>query len=261
MPSAPCYVLSDAHLGPAPAEAERSLLELLARARTEARSVVLNGDLFDFWFEWRHVMPRTGFRVLAALADLRDAGVEVLWIAGNHDCWGGDILTRDVGVTYHVGPWRGEIGGWNALVEHGDGLREREDAPYRRLRAVLRNGVAIRAFRWLHPDLATRLALATSHTSRNMRPGDGGEGMRRVALERLTAEPALELYVFGHTHASVVGRTDSGGVFANPGAWMDEPTFLRITPERVELARLDGSTVRVVQTLERGVAENSSGVR
>jgi UDP-2,3-diacylglucosamine hydrolase len=261
MPSAPCYVLSDAHIGPAPAEAERSLLELLAMARTEARSVVLNGDLFDFWFEWRHVMPRTGFRVLAALANLHDAGVEVLWIAGNHDCWGGDILTRDVGVTYHVGPWRGEIGGWNALIEHGDGLRDKEDAPYRRLRAVLRNPLAIRAFRWLHPDLATRLALATSHTSRNMRPGDGGEGMRRVALERLRAEPSLELYVFGHTHASAIGRTVSGGVFANPGAWMDDPTFLRITPARVELARLDDGAVRVVQTLERGVAANSPSVR
>jgi UDP-2,3-diacylglucosamine hydrolase len=261
MPSAPCYVLSDAHLGPAPAEAERSLLELLARARTEARSVVLNGDLFDFWFEWRSVMPRTGFRVLAALADLRDAGVEVLWIAGNHDCWGGEILTRDVGVTYHVGPWRGEIGGWKALVEHGDGLRDKEDAPYRRLRTVLRNPLAIRAFRWLHPDLATRIAGATSHTSRNMRPGDGGEGMRRVALERLRAEPALELYVFGHTHASVIGRTDRGGVFANPGAWMDEPVFLRVTPGRVELARLDGDAVRVVQALDRGVAANSPSVQ
>jgi UDP-2,3-diacylglucosamine hydrolase len=251
MPSAPCYVLSDAHLGPAPAEAERSLLELLARARTEARSVVLNGDLFDFWFEWRSVMPRTGFRVLAALADLRDAGVEVLWIAGNHDCWGGEILTRDVGVTYHVGPWRGEIGGWKALVEHGDGLRDKEDAPYRRLRTVLRNPLAIRAFRWLHPDLATRIALATSHTSRNMRPGDGGEGMRQVALERLRAEASLELYVFGHTHASVIGHAAGGGVFANPGAWMDEPTFLRVTPERVDLARLTSGAVQVTQSVER----------
>ena len=251
MLEAPCFVVSDVHLGPAPPEAERTLLALLDRARTDARTVVLNGDVFDFWFEWRHVMPRVGFRVLAALAALRDAGVDVLWIAGNHDCWGGDLLSRDVGVTYHVGPWRGSLAGWPTLIEHGDGLREKEDAPYRRLRAVLRNPLAIRLFRWIHPDIATWIALRTSHTSRNMRPRDRGEGLRRVAIARLAADPALRLYVFGHTHASALEQADGGGVFANPGAWMDEPSFLRITPDRVELARLEGTQVRVVQQVGR----------
>jgi UDP-2,3-diacylglucosamine hydrolase len=251
MLEAPCIVLSDAHLGPAPAEAERTLLSLLQRAKSEAKSVVLNGDVFDFWFEWRHVMPRTGFRVLAAIAALRDAGVEVLWIAGNHDCWGGEILRRDVGVTYHAGPWRGSVGGWHALIEHGDGLRDKEDAPYRRLRSVLRNPLAIRLFRWIHPDIATWLALRTSHTSRNMRPRDHGEGLRRVALERLAAEPALQLYLYGHTHAPALERAEGGGVLANPGAWMDEPTFLRISGDRIELARLEGGDIRVLQQVER----------
>jgi UDP-2,3-diacylglucosamine hydrolase len=251
MLSAPCFVLSDAHLGPAPEDAERTLLDLFALARTRAASVVINGDLFDFWFEWRHVIPRTGFRVLAALAALRDAGVDVLWIAGNHDCWGGDVLTRDVGVTYHVGPWRGELAGWQTLVEHGDGLREKEDAPYRRLRTLLRNPLAIRVFRRLHPDTATRIALRSSHTSRNMRPRDGGEGLKRVALARLRAEPSLDLYVFGHSHATAIGRSETGGVFANPGAWMDEPTFLRITTEHVELSRLAKGSVETVESLPR----------
>lgn len=248
----PCFILSDVHLGPAPEDAERTLLALLRRARAEARTVVLNGDVFDFWFEWRHVMPRVGFRVLAALAALREAGIEVLWIAGNHDCWGGEILSRDVGVTYHVGAWRGSLAGWPALIEHGDGLRDKEDAPYRRLRAVLRNPLAIRVFRWIHPDIATWIALRTSHTSRNMRPRDRGEGLRRVAVARLDADPALRLYVYGHTHAPALEQVASGAVFANPGAWMDEPTFLRITAERVELARLDGAEVRVLQQAGRG---------
>ncbi len=251
MLEAPCFVLSDVHLGPAPEDAERTLLALLQRARTEAKTVVLNGDVFDFWFEWRHVMPRVGFRVLAALAALRDAGVEVLWIAGNHDCWGGEILSHDVGVTYHVGPWRGSLGGWPALIEHGDGLRDKEDAPYRRLRAVLRNPLAIRVFRWIHPDIATWIALRTSHTSRNMRPRDRGEGLRRVALARLAADPALGLYVYGHTHAPALGQVSGGAVFANPGAWMDAPTFLRITRDRVELVRLDGADVSVLEHATR----------
>jgi UDP-2,3-diacylglucosamine hydrolase len=250
----PCFVLSDAHLGPAPAEAETTLLALLERAKTEAKTVVLNGDMFDFWFEWKHVMPRVGFRTLAAIAALREAGVAVLWIAGNHDCWGGEILTRDVGVTYHVGPWRGSIAGWNVLIEHGDGLRDKEDAPYRRLRAVLRNPLAIRLFRWIHPDIATWIALRTSHTSRNMRPRDRGEGLARVALDKLVAEPSLQLYLYGHSHEPVIGKSARGAVMANPGAWMDGPTFLRISTDHLELARLDGGAVRVLQRVERSTS-------
>ncbi len=251
MLAGPCFLVSDVHLGVAPPEAERSLLALLDRARTEARSVILNGDVLDFWFEWRHVMPRTGYRVLAALASLRDAGVPVLWIAGNHDCWGGDFLVQDVGVKYELGSWRGEIAGWNVLIEHGDGLREKEDAPYRRLRTVLRNAFAIRAFRWLHPDLATWVAMRSSHTSRNMRPRDGGEGLRRVALARLAADPELDLYVFGHSHASALAQADGGGVYANAGAWMDEPTFLRVTPEAVELLRMSGDEPETLGRISR----------
>ena len=251
MLSAPCLLMSDAHLGPAPQEAERSLLGLIAYAKGNARSLVLNGDVFDFWFEWRTVMPRTGFRVLAALAGLREAGVDVLWIAGNHDCWGGEILTRDVGVAYHTGPWDGIIAGWRTRIEHGDGLRDTEDAPYRRLRSVLRNPLAIRLFRALHPDFATRVALRSSHTSRNMRPRDGGEGLQRVALETLASDPSLDLYVFGHSHAPLLSRAPGGGVFANPGAWMDEPGFLRVTEGAVELMRLDGAAAVQSEQLAR----------
>jgi hypothetical protein len=119
------------------------------------------------------------------------------------------------------------------------------------MRTVFRNPLAIRAFRWIHPDIATSLAHRWSGTSRNMRPRDGGEALRRVALERLRAEPSLELYVYGHTHASAAGRAEGGGVYANPGAWMDEPTFLRVTPERLDLARLVGGAVSVTKSLER----------
>jgi UDP-2,3-diacylglucosamine hydrolase len=246
----PAYIISDAHLGAAPPEAERSLVAFASEAARDARAVVINGDLFDFWFEWRQVMPRTGYRALAALAALCDAGVDVLWIAGNHDCWGGQPLV-DAGVAYHVGPWRGTIGSWEALIEHGDGLREAEDAPYRRLRSVLRNPLAIWAFRnLLHPDWAAALARRTSHTSRNMRARDGGEGLRQVALQRMAAAPDLQLYVYGHSHAEALERAPTGGIFANPGAWMDGPTALRIGDDRVALVRVDGAP-RVERELVR----------
>ena len=237
----PCYVFSDTHLGFAPASVERDLRAFLAALRGRAGSVVVNGDLFEFWFEWRRVMPRAAFRVLAALADLRDAGIPVLMIAGNHDCWGGEILREDVGVEFTLGPWRGELAGWRTYIEHGDGLRDREDRRYRALRRVLRNRLAIRAFRWLHPDLATAIAGGGSHASRSYGARDGGAGLRRVAAQRLAAEPDLELVLYGHSHVPALERLRPGGVYANAGSWLDAPTFLRITPERIVLCRWDGS--------------------
>jgi len=85
---APAYVISDAHLGFAMQDVERSPVRFLRFLHGRAGSLVINGDLFEFWFEWRRVMPRGAFRVLAALADLRESGVPILMIAGNHDCWG-----------------------------------------------------------------------------------------------------------------------------------------------------------------------------
>ena len=238
---APCYIMSDAHLGVADAASERALLAFLRSLDGRAGSLLINGDLFDFWFEWRSVMPRRGYRVLAALADLCDRRVPVMWIAGNHDCWGGDIVRQDVGAEFHVGPWTGSLAGWHTRVEHGDGLRPVEDRPYRALRRVLRHPAAIRAYRALHPDLATGLALRSSHTSRHMRAGDGGRGLQAIAMQTLGGDPGLELVIFGHTHVRALERAPGGGVFANPGAWLDDPTYLCVTPDRVVLARWDGS--------------------
>ncbi len=256
---APCLVFSDAHLGARDTSGnggtsgtrgdgrsnpEQSIVALMDFARREAKSVVINGDLFDFWFEWGSVMPRVGFRALAAIAGAAEAGVRVVWIAGNHDCWGGDVL-REAGVEYHLGPWRGTIGNWETLIEHGDGLRDREDAGYRVLRAVLRNPLAIWAFRHLlHPDWASALARRTSHTSRGMRPRDGGDGLARVAEARLAADRCLDLYIFGHSHASAMERTPGGAVYANPGAWMDGPTFLRVSEDAMTHCEVTGFTVR-----------------
>lgn len=237
----PCYVISDAHLGAAAPEVERSLLAFLKHASGRCRSLMINGDLFDFWFEWRRVIPRAGFRVLAALAELRERGIDVLMVAGNHDCWGGEVLREDVGITYHVGSWNGSIGEWTTRVDHGDGLRPVEDRRYRALRSVLRNPLAIRAFRWIHPDWGTALATHSSDASRSYRARDGGAGLRRIALDALDAEPALDLLIFAHSHVPALERAGRGGVYANAGAWMDGPTYLSIEAERIELRRYTGS--------------------
>ncbi len=233
---APCFVFSDAHLGVTPPTVERALLGFLEHVRDAAGSVIINGDLFDFWFEWRTVIPRSGFRVLAALSRITEVGIPVLWVAGNHDCWGGDVLTKDVGVRYHAGPWTGSIAGWQTRVDHGDGLRDVEDRRYRLLRRVLRHPWSIRAFRWIHPDLGSRIALGSSHASRTYRARDGGEGLRQVAHRELRSMPDTDLLIYGHSHVALLERTESG-VYANAGTWMDDTTYLTIRDDAVRLHR------------------------
>lgn len=233
--------MSDAHLGFAPADVERAVISFFRHVATHGQSLVINGDLFEFWFEWNTVIPRRGFRALAALADVVDAGVAVMMIAGNHDCWGGDVLRRDVGVDYRFGPWRDEIGGWRVHIEHGDGLRPREDKRYRAIRHVLRNRLAIRSFRWIHPDLATPLANNSSHASRSYGARDGGRGLLEAAGRVEASESALDLVVFGHSHVATLERLPGGALYGNPGSWLDAPTFLHVTEERVALRRWTGS--------------------
>ena len=236
----PCYVVSDAHLGVASPEIERSFVAFLRGLLARAGSLVINGDLFDFWFEWKSVIPRRSFRALAALAELRDAGLPVLWIAGNHDCWGGEILRDDVGADYQIGEWTGDIAGWNTRIEHGDGLREREDKWYRLIRPVMRNPIAIKTFRLLHPDTATSVALGSSTASRVHRARDEGRGLREHAAAALGRRKDLDLLIYGHSHVAALERIN-GGVFANAGSWLEAPTYLVITPERVELMEASGS--------------------
>jgi UDP-2,3-diacylglucosamine hydrolase len=256
MLSAPCLLMSDAHLGAASSDREREVAAFLSFARTHAASVVINGDLFDFWFEWRTVMPRGHVRVLGALAALADSGIPVMMIAGNHDAWAGDVLTRDVGVTLVHDAWDGSLGGWRAHVAHGDGLRVREDRRYRTFKRVMRHPLAVRAFRALHPDFATRIASGTSAESRKRGAFDSGSGLRAVATDYLAAHRETELVVFGHSHAAMLERVPGGGIYGNPGAWLDRPAYLVMRPERIELRAWSGSSEgNLLHAIDRGAKE------
>ena len=251
------YIISDIHLGAAASGVERQFLAFLRSLRGRAATLIVNGDLFDFWFEWKTVIPRPAFRALGALWELRESGTRILWIAGNHDCWGGDVLREDVGVEYRIGRWDGDLAGWRTVIDHGDGLREVEDSKYRKLRAVFRHPLSIRAFRMLHPDTATRIALATSSTSRDHIARDGGKGLRSVAHAELTANPEVQLIVYGHSHVAALEQTGHG-VFGNAGSWLDAPTYLVVTPDRVELREWKNGEEAVVGSVAKDAAARAS---
>ena len=103
----------------------------------------------------------------------------------------------------------------------------------------------------LHPDWASAIAKRSSHTSRNMRPRDGGEGLRRVALDRLAAANAPDLYVFGHSHAEALERAPGGGIMANPGAWLDAPRCLRVDDASIAVAELRDGGLAAGPSMER----------
>ena len=239
---APCFLMSDAHLGAAPAERESQAQAFLEHARDKAGSVVINGDLFDFWFEWRTVMPRGHVRVLGALAAIADAGTPLVFVVGNHDAWGGDVLTREIGAQVVHGDWEGAWrDGVRTLPTAMGVASDRTDVTVR-FKRVMRNPLAIRAFGALHPDLATRVASGTSNRSRSHGASDGGAGLRAVAHEYLTSHCDTELVVFGHSHVATLERVSGAGVYANPGAWVNRPAFLVIEPERIELRAWSGSS-------------------
>jgi UDP-2,3-diacylglucosamine hydrolase len=246
-------VIGDVHLGVASPESERALIRLFRELPGQSRTLVVMGDLFDFWFSWRKVMPRTGFRVLAALADLHDAGIEVLWIGGNHDCWSGDVLTAETGARYTLDPWRGRIGAWDALLAHGDGLREVEDAPYRRLRRVLRHPWANAAFTLLHPDLATVIAERSSHTSRKGRARDGGAGLLAVGTAALRRADGPQLVLHGHSHVPTLVHAGAG-VYGNAGAWYLDQQYIVIDDAQItRRAWRDSGEHVVLDVLERPI--------
>jgi UDP-2,3-diacylglucosamine hydrolase len=246
------YVASDVHLGAVPRETERAFRSFLEHVGAHARMLLVNGDLFDFWFEYGDVIPGRHFRVLAALADVVDAGVPVTLVGGNHDAWGGRFLTEHVGVTYHVGAFHMTLGGRRALVAHGDGLG-RGDLKYRVLKRVIRSRAAVGAFRVLHPELGMRVANTFSSTE-GKAIEDHSAGLRARFMAdwaevQFAADPPLELVVCGHSHVPVITPHGEGRWYVNSGDWVKHFTYVTVAP----------GGPPVLHAWPRGAARRSAG--
>ena len=249
MPSGPVYIASDIHLGAVPAETERRFVGFLDHVAADASRLIVNGDLFDFWFEWGEVMPARHFRTLAALARVVEAGVPVALVGGNHDAWGGRFLRDEVGLELIDGVWRTELAGAPALIAHGDGLGA-GDIKYRMLKATIRSRFAIAGFRALHPELGMRLARAVSSTETKGHSESAAQGrarfLREWAAERIRDDATLRYVVCGHAHVPETIEVEPGRHYLNAGDWIRHSTYLTIDE--------GGAALRV---WERGAPEST----
>jgi UDP-2,3-diacylglucosamine hydrolase len=230
----PVYIVSDVHLGAIPVERERAFLRWLAHARAAASEVIVNGDLFEFWFEYRTAIPRGHTRVLGALAALVDAGISVRFMGGNHDWWGGSFLEREIGVTLYREPVTLDVAGKRLFLAHGDGLGN-GDLGYRLLKLVLRGRGTRWAFRWLHPDIGARIASRVSATPQRVGATDEDHKRRAAALEawaseKLRTEPELEVVALGHTHVPRFVEVEPARFYINSGDWLIHQSYAVLLP-------------------------------
>lgn len=196
--------------------------------------IVCLGDLFDFWYEYRHVIFSGYFPVLRAFADLRDAGVELHLVCGNHDFWAGRFLRDELGFEIHPDRVTLDLGGVRALFVHGDGINP-ADRAYRLYKRIARNRLVMWAFRQLHPDWAMALAQGVSHGSRTYlgtrdpHTGPEARALRDFARETL-ASGAADAVLCGHAHAPVHERhptPDGMGDYLNTGDWLQHRSHVR----------------------------------
>ncbi len=229
----PYLVVSDVHLGSVPESTERRFRRFLRFAAETAGGLLINGDLFDFWFEYRTVIPRKHYRTLATLAEVVEAGVPVSFLGGNHDAWVGDFLKDEVGIELLEGPVEMELAGRRALVAHGDGVGE-GDWGYRLLKRLIRSRLAVGAFRQLHPDWGTRVADRVSRTEDRLGGEESGRNrarhIRSWAEQELRRRPELDLVLAGHCHVPEVTEVEPGRFYANSGDWIHNSSAYLVLP-------------------------------
>lgn len=205
------YFLSDAHLGSRAIEhsrmQERRLVNFLESIRHEAAAIYLLGDMFDFWYEFKTVVPKGYTRFLGKLSELTDAGIEVHFFTGNHDLWCGDYLEKECGVIIHREPLTVEIYGKEFYLAHGDGLGD-PTASFKILRTIFHSRTLKRLFSCLHPRWSIDFGLEWARRSRLKRvdckePEYMGEDKEFLVLytkEYLKLHPSINYFIYGHRH-------------------------------------------------------------
>jgi UDP-2,3-diacylglucosamine hydrolase len=241
-------VVADAHLGQVPPAIESAFHAFLNAVPDLGDALLINGDLFDFWFEYRAVIPRRHFATMAKLHALRARGVPITFVGGNHDRWGGDFLIHDLGIDFHAGQTETDVAGRRAFVAHGDGFTE-QHWNARLMHRVTRHPLTIRLFHALHPDLgfwiAHKLSRRLADNTRDRAVLDRAERAQAAfATDLLARRPDLGLVILAHTHRPALAELANGRAYLNPGAFLDGFRYAVITKESVVLRAFPGAPGR-----------------
>ena len=228
------YFASDQHLGaPTPKASlprEKKFVAWLDTIKEDAGTIFLLGDLFDFWFEYKTVVPKGFVRVLGKLAELKDAGIDIYFFVGNHDLWMRDYFQKELNIPVFHKPQEFEINGKIFLIGHGDGLGP-SDYGYKRMKKVFTFPFFKWLFRWLHPDIGVRLGhyfsvknklISGDEDARFL--GEEDEWLAQYCRKKLT-EKHYDFFVFGHRHLPLEINLNTNSTYINLGDWIQYFTY------------------------------------
>lgn len=238
------YFLSDLHLGAAyydnPREHERCVVRWLRSIAPTAERIYLLGDVLDYWYEYRYVVPRGFTRFLGAIAELADSGIEITWFIGNHDIWIFDYLPQELGVRIVDGSLVETIGGKRFFMSHGDGVG-RMPVGFRIMRGIFRNRICQRLFAAIHPRWTVGAAYAWSAHNRKQHhhpESEDGHVLEEFCREYLGThgDESVDWFVFGHYHVALQRKIGVGNAeMIILGDWIDKYTFAVFDGEKVVL--------------------------
>ena len=228
------YFASDFHLG-APdyitsLEREKKVVEWMDSIKNDAKEIYLVGDLFDFWFEYRTVVPRGFVRILGKIAELTDAGIPVHLFTGNHDMWIFDYLPKELNVILHREPIEMDFDGKKFLIGHGDGLGP-GDHNYKFLKKVFANKLCQWLFGFIHPNIGMGIANYWSRRSRSYNEenneiflGEDKEWLVIYCKEKLQ-QKHYDYFIFGHRHLALDIKLNDHSRYINLGDWFHTKSF------------------------------------
>ncbi len=245
------YFLSDFHLGAPNAVESRKredrLVRFLQQARKDAGVIFIVGDIFDFWFEYKTVVPKGFVRILGTLAQMADEGIELHIFTGNHDLWMHDYLSKELNAKLYFEPHEFTIQNKQFLIGHGDGLGP-GDKGYKRLKKVFTNPICQWLFRWLHPDAGIQLANYFSRKSR-AKTGNADElflGEDKEWLILYTKEKAktmpVDFFIFGHRHFAIDFKINDKSRYINLGDWIRLNTYAVFDGKELQLLTWEATT-------------------
>ena len=244
------YFASDQHLGAPSPEAslprEKKFVAWLDTIKEDAGTIFLLGDLFDFWFEYKTVVPKGFVRVLGKLAELKDAGIDIYFFAGNHDLWMRDYFQKELNIPVFHKPQEFDINGKIFLIGHGDGLGP-NDHGYKRMKKVFTFPFFKWLFRWLHPDIGVRLGHYFSVKNKLLSGSDDisflGDENEWLALyaKRKLEQKHYDYFIFGHRHLPMEIKLNEKATYVNLGDWITHFTYGMFDGQKVVLKKWETS--------------------